>query len=56
MGSVARFKTRLQKLEQYIAELKRQRALSFEQSERFRTFMLESMKLRRRAIEGERRT
>lgn len=30
--NVARFKTRLQKLEQYIAELKKQQALSFEQS------------------------
>ena len=28
MGNVASIKTRLQKLEQYIAELKRQRALS----------------------------
>jgi len=56
MGNVARFETRLQKLEQYIGELKRQQGLTFEQLERFRAFTLQSMKLGRRAVEGGRRT
>jgi hypothetical protein len=39
--NTASIRTRLQKLEQYIAELKKQQALTFEQFERFKNFALQ---------------